>query len=184
MYSRRIFSLTGAALTVASIAVIPAAASTGTLLSGYGGPGQGNQHILGSALVGGSAGGGGSSSGGGAAGSGSREVPGGSSAAGETRTGGSGHSRRSSARTGARGGRVAHATPSSTRPYPISTGLARSVSGDSRTLGLSGRDVLFILLGLGALALTAVLTWQLARIQSGREDGAAKGIRRQNRGTE
>src|SRR5438309_8805588 len=52
-------------------AAVPATAHAGPLLSGYGGPGQGNQAILGSALVGGSSGGGGTSGGGGG-GSGSR----------------------------------------------------------------------------------------------------------------
>jgi hypothetical protein len=47
---------------LALAAAMPAAAVASSLLSGYGGPGQGNQAILGAALVNGPRGGGGSGS--------------------------------------------------------------------------------------------------------------------------
>src|SRR5438105_12388818 len=51
-------------LAVAGTAPLAAGAQSGPLLSGYGAPGQGNQVILGSALLGGPSGGGSSGSGG------------------------------------------------------------------------------------------------------------------------
>ena len=55
MRSRRIITPIIACLVAVS-AALPAAASAGSLLSGYGGPGQGSQAILGSALLNGPAG--------------------------------------------------------------------------------------------------------------------------------
>ena len=67
MTSHRSISIV--ALTAAMVAASPAVASASSLLSGYGGPGQGSQAILGSALLGGgSGGGGGGGSGGGSSG--------------------------------------------------------------------------------------------------------------------
>ena len=86
MKSHRKISLT-TALLAALVAVVPATASANSLLSGYGGPGAGNQAILGSALIGGggSAGGGGSSGSSGSTGSAgsSSDSAAGSEAAGE-----------------------------------------------------------------------------------------------------
>jgi hypothetical protein len=42
--------------------------------------------------------------------------------------------------------------------------VASGSAGGAPTLGLSGPDVLYILLALGALALTGVLTRRLARV--------------------
>src|SRR5581483_9313770 len=52
-------------------ALAPDASASSTLLSGYGGPGEGNQAILGSTVIGGSGGGHSGSGGGGSAGAGS-----------------------------------------------------------------------------------------------------------------
>ena len=71
MRSRRIIT-PAIACIAATLAASPAAAPASPLLSGYGGPGQGSQVILGSSLVNGSAegGGGGSQGGGGSTGAG------------------------------------------------------------------------------------------------------------------
>src|SRR4051812_5612016 len=80
MKSQRRPMLIAALLAAGALACAPAGADAGSLLSGYGGPGQGSQALLGSALIGG---GGGSSSGGSGGGSGgpsgsaSLEAPGG-----------------------------------------------------------------------------------------------------------
>src|ERR1700736_6516079 len=74
----RMAGLTLAAGLAGASAALPTTADAGPLLSGYGGPGQGNQAILGSTLLGGSAGGSGTSGGGGSRG--------GSSSAAHSRT--------------------------------------------------------------------------------------------------
>jgi hypothetical protein len=151
-------------LTVLAIVVsvaLPTAATASSLLSGYGGPGQGNQAILGSALLNGPSGGGGGGSGGGsAAGTGNLAVS--SSGGGETRPKGVAH-RRGAKHGAGTGGIKASAGGSSA--YSLSTGLAasRTASGGTGTLGLSGADMVYILLALGVLALTGGLTRQLMR---------------------
>src|ERR1700753_670599 len=68
-----------AALVALSLCILPAGAhASSTLLSGYGGPGEGNQAIIGSALIGGGKGGSGGGKGDSSqvsAGSGSIEAP-------------------------------------------------------------------------------------------------------------
>ena len=84
MRSRRIIA--SAVICIAGLlAAMPAAASAGSLLSGYGGPGEGSQVILGASLVNGPRGGGGSPGGGGSQG-GSSRAGGGSTAGGESST--------------------------------------------------------------------------------------------------
>ncbi len=166
-----------ALLAVTLTAALPAAALAGSLLSGYGGPGEGNQAILGSALLNGSGhrGGGGGSSGGPSTGGGSTA---GGSTAGSTTSSGSGvgavpaglASGRSSAKpdTGVRNitGRTGSSKHgSNAQTY---TGVTRPASSEasaagSGTLGLSGADVLYMLLALGALVFTGALTVRLAR---------------------
>jgi len=131
----------------------PAAASANPLLSGYGGPGVGNQAILGAALLngGGSAGGGSGPTG---QGSGPASVPtiAASSTAGEPVAGRAPHG-------AAAQGTGAKVSGVSSGAYPASErGGAAPASG---TLGLSGQDILFILLALFALAFTGVLTRRL-----------------------
>lgn len=163
------------ALTAAMAAISPVVASASSLLSGYGGPGQGSQAILGSALLGGGSGGGGgdgssSSSNGGSSGSSSGsfrygESAGGtgSAAAGAVRAGGK-TTRKSSAR-GASSSRAGAGGTSGGGTYPASSTekAPGTGAGGSETLGLSGEDLLYILLVLAALAFTGVLTGRLAR---------------------
>jgi hypothetical protein len=170
MTSHHRIVLTG--LIVASLsATTPTLATAGPLLSGYGGPGEGSQAILGSTLLGAGSGGGGSGgSAGGPSGSSSGsfrygERPGetGSSTTGAAGTGGTG-ARKSAAR-GASSSRAGRASGGGASTYPASsaehTSLAASVG--SETLGLSGGDLLYIVLMLAALAFTGVLTRRLAR---------------------
>jgi hypothetical protein len=147
------------ACLVALSAVMPAAAQASSLLSGYGGPGQGSQVILGSSLINGGSSGG--SSGGGQ-----------SSTAGARGTGkasgapGSGASKHAVTRGGAGrhpGGRVAGASGNGAQVYPTSSSALAREAGASQPFGLSGRDVVYILLGLVALIFIGVLTRRMAR---------------------
>ena len=145
-------------------AAAPAAAAASPLLSGYGGPGQGNQAILGSALLNGS--------GGGSAGTGASPVtiggangtPNRATAPGQTTAGGSsqhvtGAAPRGTGPKGAgRGGEVSGVASSA---YPASE--QRGAAQPSGTLGLSGEDLLYILLALTTLAFAGVLTRRLTR---------------------
>jgi hypothetical protein len=167
-------------------ALMPGAASASSLLSGYGGPGQGNQAILGATLLNGRSNGGGTAGGGGSSATGGGELRAASGPVGEARPqrSAAGHGTTSAKHgtkvTAGRAGASREVSPAS----PISPGLARAVSGDSGTLGLSGQDVLYIILALGVLALTGALTVQLMRDQDGREGAIAKGMRRRTRRTE
>jgi hypothetical protein len=146
----------------------PASAAGGPLLSGYGAPGEGEQAILGSALLGAPSGGG--SGGGGASGAGQ---PDGSTGVADTGAataagGGAAGSRRGSrvAGNGARGAPAATSAPRSKRNSGSRSGLemaSRTSAHSSQTLGLSGEDLAYILAALGALAVTGALTTQLAR---------------------
>jgi len=184
--------------SVASLAALvlvcaPAGAHAGSLLSGYGGPGQGSQVILGSALLngpgggahGGGEGGGGSASGGGSAGS---AIAGGQAAAGThaAPAGGAHAQARAHARSGSgiaspsRGGAASAAGPGA---YVTASRSARSETAvPTPTLGISAADLVYILLGLAVLVMTAALTKTMTRGPQG--DGApAKGIRRSRRVT-
>jgi hypothetical protein len=141
------------AATVAIAAATPSLATAGPLLSGYGGPGQGNQVILGSTLLGGP--GGGSSA---AAGTGSES---GEAAAQRS----DGASLASGARRGPAGTRrhaslagAASATGLAPRSYPA----VETTAGASDNLGLSGTHILYIVLAAVALAFTGVLTRMVA----------------------
>jgi hypothetical protein len=158
-------SATIATLLVAAIwSVTPAAAAGGPLLSGYGGPGEGEQAILGSALLGGSGG-----AGRGGAGSAGAQSSGEQALAAPTATSAAGGSRHAS-------GASSHRMGGSTAPGRVTTskdgqeagtrsGPAASLTdaGGSQPLGLSSEDLLYILIALAALALTAAMTQQLAR---------------------
>jgi hypothetical protein len=188
--------------------VLPGVADAGSLLSGYGGPGQGNQAILGSALVNGPSGkggAGGGSSGGSSRGEGeSGSIAQGSLAEASRTTGtavlgvagagagarhvGSGTSAAAGGSSGpAARGRHVHeaaeqASDRGSRPYKPTYGSNAShrVATGSQTLGLSGADLLYILLALGMLFLTGVLTSRLAQASHG--DGvAAQAMRRRTR---
>jgi hypothetical protein len=142
----------------------PAVAQADPLLSGYGGPGQGNQAILGSALLNGPSGG--SSGGGGPAASGPANISApsasesgtGNQATGLATTGRGGVGKRLARgvrRVAGRRGVVGQ--PSRTlNAYTVPR--AGTVAQPSATLGLSGVDFLYIVLALSALAFTAMLT--------------------------
>ncbi len=152
-------------LMLGAVALVPVSANANPLLSGYGGPGEGSQAILGSALLNGpSAGGGPSSGGSGLSGEGVAGVPasatptslagddGGAGARGPNRA--SGHGR-------AQDGSTVGAARGSTRASSLSA--VRQHAGTSVVPVVSGADLLDILLALGLLALTAVLTRALAQ---------------------
>ena len=146
------------------VSVSAADASSSTLLSGYGGPGEGNQAIIGSTLIGG--GGSGSSGGSGsAAGKSSAPAPialttGTSSSPGK----GSSHSGTKRHSSGSRTNKGAkHAGPSPVAPAARSLqAQSATASGGTGTLGLTGDDALYIVIGLCALVLIAALTARLA----------------------
>jgi hypothetical protein len=158
-------------------AVGPTAADANSLLSGYGGPGQGNQAILGAALVGGRSGGGSTGGGSTSGGSGGESFSGLAGADGEASGSHSSEARANtggSARAGAASGGRLSATEansggavstsgSSAYPHRSGRSASQAESSSSSALGLSGADVLYILLALGVLILTAVLTRRLAR---------------------
>jgi hypothetical protein len=158
-------------ILLSGILVLPAGAAAGTMLSGYGGPGAGDQAILGSMLVGG---GGGGSAGSSVSSSSSGRLQ--SQASSETPAGGSGGgaSAGKPAQVG-RGGSNARsgAGTTSDRPaaaYKESTGsrprAALSGPSGSELLGLNGSDLIIILIVAGGLVLTAGLTRRLARTPS------------------
>jgi hypothetical protein len=174
MTSQRTISLTLTLLAVL-LSTAPSSAFANPLLSGYGGPGDGNQAILGSTLVGGPGGGGGSAGGAaggspgaspsGAVGSGARPAQ---SDATPTVSSGRGSGTRAGGRaagtgSGARGA-SGKASGGGARAYLSSAEDARqAAAGETQTLGISGEDVAYIFLALGALAFTGVLTRRLAR---------------------
>jgi hypothetical protein len=181
-----------AALLVLAVSLCAVdAAQAGSLLSGYGGPGQGNQAILGSTLLGGRSGGGGSggSAGGGgetgsANGSGALTSQGSGSVA-ATGAGGvpGGHARATAHHNAARTPASARNRPAAAAPAAATlTPAAASVKEGSQPLGLSSHDLLYALLVLVLLAATAVLTLRLAR--PGPRSGSTKGMGRGTRVTE
>jgi hypothetical protein len=167
---RAITILTPLALLLA--ALVPATAGANSLLSGYGGPGQGNQVILGSTLVNGSSGGGGGNSTSGSSSEGSPATGAGAlAAAAGQQSGSSGSSPPSSSSSSrsskpARGAHRARAgkskAPAGAAAPPAAPALARADDVGSQALGLSGTDFLYIVVALAALVVTAGLTGRLA----------------------
>lgn len=171
----------------AVLAVAPGVASANPLLSGYGGPGEGNQAILGAALLKGPSGGGGGSGPGADGGSG----PGGGSVA----DGGSGVGAGAAGAAGAGAGTgvgQARSSVSGSSQNPAAprtrSHRARAVSGaqvgvaaasypvseanvGSRTAGLSGPDLAYVVLALGGIALAAALTIGLTRNSAREREG-------------
>lgn len=197
MKTHRITSY-GCAAALVALLVLPTVAHAGSALSGYGGPGEGNQAVLGSALIGGHRGGG---SGGGEGSSGQNSSGQGSGAAessggGEGSAGGSGESSGSpgaetsgtgaaptrgsgssqpgtgSAASGHNGGGASQArskestdagvaTPQATLRglYPAAERVPSG--GQGSVLGLTGTDLLYVVLAVAALVFVGVLTWRL-----------------------
>jgi hypothetical protein len=157
----RVFTLT----LLAVLLLLPSGASADPLLSGYGGPGGGEQVVLGSTLVGGSGGGSGGS--GGASGSGSGDsiratpapapAPAASGASSAATPKSAGSAGRSGATT--RHQRPAPSAPAATAsPAAVATGappvrVYPSRASDVGGLPLSGGDVLVAALALVALFL-------------------------------
>lgn len=151
-------------LTGVLSAAAPAVASAGSLLSGYGGPGQGNQAILGAALLDGPPGGGGGSAGGGPAGGNGPRAGGLGGAARAGRSGSARGSRPSTGRKHAKGASdAAGSQPSAARSELLTRPAADAGAAPAQTLGLTGDDLLYMLLVLGALGFTGAVTRQLAR---------------------
>jgi hypothetical protein len=145
------------AATIVVVSAFPATARAGSLLSGYGGPGQGNQVILGAALLGGP------SSGAGAGGSGS-------AAAGLSAAGAGGSLPATAARsTAPSSGGTAKKTRRGTRGAQRAVATAHVTGGaalsraDSRTFGISQADLVYIVIGLGGVLVAGFLTRHLAQ---------------------
>lgn len=171
---------------------LPTPALAKSLLSGYGAPGEGNQAILGSALLNGPRGGGsgggsanpsGSSSATGAGGGSSSNAPGeatggespasgsGGSEGGGSETGG-GSTRQSARKAGQKAGRRAQpqAPARAGDFYPVSE---RVVAGaHSGALGLSGAEVIYMVLVVGVLVFMGVTTRRLSRMTRPEDTGS------------
>jgi hypothetical protein len=154
-------------------ALAQAASGSSTLLSGYGGPGQGNQAILGSTLIGGAGG-----SGGGGAASGGGEGPAEQAStleAAGTATGAGGAAGRG------RGHGQAQRHASGKAPATAGAETIGRVLDTERasasTLGLSGSDWSYVVLAFLVLALTAFGTVVLARRTGRAAQGRTAGER-------
>jgi hypothetical protein len=192
---RTIAMLTLIALAIS--AVLPALANAGSLLSGYGGPGEGNQAILGSALLNGPSGKGGSGGGSGGAAGTAQSGSYGSliASAGEGQSVGASHrsavsTDSSGPRSSKSGGKQRHAeadagkaSNAASQPYTQTNRPSTQTSGggSSQPLGLSGADLLYILLALVVLALTGVATRGLVRANVQGDGGPAQAMRRRTR---
>jgi hypothetical protein len=179
----RIIRFRIAASLIAPLAVLSggmtASAQASSLLSGYGGPGSGSQMILGSTLLKGSRGGGGGGS--------AVAIAAGGGGGLAVATGSATKSQASTARVSAVSTRSTPQGPgpaggqgnTADRTVKTAPDRAAGLAGpgtlpaarrDSRTLGLTSADLLYVLLACGVLAGVGLLTWRLARI-SPREAG-------------
>jgi hypothetical protein len=186
--TRKIWISSVLPLAGAILVLTPATAFAGSpLLSGYGGPGAGEQAVIGSTLIGGSRGGGaGGSSGSGGSGGASLSDSAGASTSGGGSTSSTGSVSARSSKVGAantgsgsRGstskGEVTSRTPRSGRAtgvgsgsvsayvYPTSQG---SIPSASPLSGTSSAGVLLLIGIFATLALVAVLTLRFSRLQS------------------
>jgi hypothetical protein len=184
----QIIASTTALLAAVSIAA-PSLAEGGSLLSGYGGPGQGNQAILGSALLNGPGGGGGGGSGSstgeakpGLAASSLAEATSGGVHAGRTDaahagTGAQGARATGRAATGGGGkaggsGQAGKASAGAAEAYlALEHGEARAASDGLETFGLSARDLLYLVSALGLLFFTGMVTRRLTGLTATRRHG-------------
>ncbi|HEX4115601.1 MAG TPA: hypothetical protein VHY18_06980 [Solirubrobacteraceae bacterium] len=186
--ARKIWISSVLALAAGTFVLAPATAFAGSpLLSGYGGPGAGEQAILGSTLIGGASGGGagGSSGSGGSGGSNlSGSVESSTSNAGGTSSTGSGSTGLSgaggaNADSGSRGttrkGGASSHSPAGGRSTDVGSGAASayvyatsqgSITSASPLADTSSGDLLLLVGILAALGLVAALTLRLSRLQS------------------
>jgi len=171
------------AMLVSALAGSPGTALASSLLSGYGGPGEGSEAILGSTLVNGPPGG----AGGGSAGAGGSPVSGirgsgrGPSASPTGERAGLSASRSAGARgIGGRAQRTGGAGNDAAATGAGSSGTAfAGRAGDrdtveSEDLGLTTQDLIYALLVLAALAAVWALTVRVARAGA---DGAFSGAK-------
>ncbi len=167
---RTIVFFTGVAVFAAALAV-PVLATAGSLLSGYGGPGQGSQQLLGSTLIGGSAGGGSGSgaSSGGSLGSGAASSSGSPSRGERVQAGPSAAGRSGAGRAGTvhGGGAGAASHPRASAgmaiAYPAVSAERTYLAGaGSGSAGWEAGVLPYVLLALVVVALTGVFTRRLA----------------------
>jgi hypothetical protein len=163
----RVGCVVGAWLVFTAALPLAARAQPGPLLSGYGAPGQGNQVILGSTLLGGSGGGTSSGSGGQSRLAAAASAGAAAAAAAHPRAGTAGATPSTRAGESRTGARHAGATPSASAPasYPA----VEPAAATSPALGLSGSDVLYVALAAAALGLTGLMTRRMVRAGPGRE---------------
>jgi hypothetical protein len=168
------------AVAAVALALLPAAAQAGSVLSGYGGPGEGSQAVLGSALIGGPRGGSGGSrgGGGGAAGSGSsqgsEETSSSSESSSQSSSGSSTQARDGSSSGESAGGGAARGgatPPSASRSAPSPAASPRGLypaaervpAGSGGTvLGLTSQDLLYVILAAVILVLLGLFTRRTA----------------------
>jgi hypothetical protein len=177
MRSRRTITLTTASLLTLSLAAaLPAAAPAGSLLSGYGGPGQGSQEIIGASVVNGGSRGGGPSGGGSSGSSGGAAGAVGSATAAAA-GGATGTSPAAAAPVGSRPGKRAARVTRRAQPIKGQLGsvaaggtktlapaaAVQAVPGGSSALGLSSASLLYMALALLALILTGLFMRLLVR---------------------
>lgn len=159
------------------------AALASSLLSGYGGPGQGNQAILGSALLnrpGGGSGSSGSGSGDSSSLASSADTSTTSSEAAASSGTGSSSQTGAARKTGAhRGSQADRSTVRSASPPSIADVYAVAERGrpvpSTPAFGLSGANLLLIVLVLGMLVLIGVLSRRLTRMTPAASSRAAAG---------
>ena len=170
---RRIIETAGCALF--AVALLAPSASASPLLSGYGGPGAGNQAILGSALVNGPGSGGGSGAGGPSAAQQSASSAVAAPASQPASTGGppaAAHRVHHGARAS---GSNEHGASPTQAALPANLAYARAertgAGSGSGTLGLSAADFLYAALVLAGLALMGVMTRRLTRASQAKGHG-------------
>ncbi|HEX4564746.1 MAG TPA: hypothetical protein VH115_09845 [Solirubrobacteraceae bacterium] len=156
-------------LVVVMVALaLPAFARANPLLSGYGGPGQGSQALLGTTLTGPRGGGGG----GGGAGSGDEATPASAIEAPRASVGGSQtqaapsgskHASTRIRRSRHSQGSAPAGAGSSGASGPTRTRLAPASDVHADAAGLSSGDLALILLGIGVVAATGISMARLAR---------------------
>lgn len=155
-------SIIAIAALLATAGASTTASAASPLLSGYGGPGQGNQAILGSTVLNVPRGGGGSGGPPAATGGGapavSSESGGSGASATTTRSSSPASSTHRAARPASR-----QTTTAAADPNALYAQLERRASESSGTLGLTGEDLLYVLIGLAVLAFGALFTRRIVR---------------------
>jgi hypothetical protein len=151
---------TAALAALALLLCVPATAgATNPLLSGYGGPGEANQAILGATLSGTGSGGSGAAGGPSAASDTPRTLevaPAGAGSGSAPRSSGSSAHQTHRPATKARGG--SDASGAASGAYAARGPAASDAAAATEPLGVNGTDLLYIILAFGVLLLTALVT--------------------------